>query len=1452
MRCRDSQVGWRPVRSLGCAAVAVVLLYTPTAALATVFDWDNWSGDGSFQTRTNWNPYPDPPNVPGAGDTAVFDGVLAGSGIGNNTVDVADGTAILDMSVIDTAFVNLTIGDGTTGSRFDLDQTTGNSLVVGDSSGDMATLNLLGGWLDTYDTWIGGRAVFNVIGEGSYWDSTSVLISGDTVTETAAIGLAQHAQIMTSGSLDIGSDTGSGRVVVDSQGLGPTTSWTVTGSVDVGPSSTSGFNFGQLTLQQGGRMQVYTLNVHGADVTSTVTVKSGGDMHVSGLLQIGPYGNLELFDASSTITTGDIDNDGGTLNWTGGTLHIAEGTLLIDDSADADLEIASLTVGSGMTLQATSTSSDPPGLRIGGTGTGSLSIQGGGVVESFHASIGDSTGSHGTCTVNGGGSRLDAMEDLFVGYFGNAVGRLDIQAAGHAEANSVLIGRANTADGIVVVDGSGSTLTSTAVLAVGGFIDDTGVTSVAAGGTGSLTVQNGASVDVYRTLIVFSDSSLAVSGTSELIANHLRLEPGASFSDAAGTTVRVNQLTGFGHATFNGNLQIGHAAGVGGSGSHTVGAGESLNVQRYLTVGYDARGTLDITDGGTVVSCWSSIAGLAGSGGSSVSVNGAGSRWDILDALYVGGSSGGPGGAGLLAVENNGWVDIGDSLKIFGGSGVHVGGATSSGTVTVGDTLRIEPGGTLEVETGGNLYADSIDFSGGGDLVTTGANSTVYVNAVSGLGSTWTINGNLGIGWPGGGGAGALALGSGQTLGVTSVLYLGENAPGTLTVGPGALAEIRQVRIATGGGTGSLDVTGGNMEVFDLLQIGPGGTLQLLSPASTTITGDIDNNGGTFTWTGGTLHITDGRLRIDDSTFADLDLASLTIGSGMTLKITATQANPPGLSVGNIGTGELSIYDGGGVESYCAAIGEGAGSHGTCTVNGGASRLDVTEDLHVGYTYNAIGRLEIQAGGHAEGNSISLGESASADGTVVVDGPNSTLTSTAVLAVGGIIGDDGVTGAAAGGTGQLTVQDGASVDVYRTLIVFGGSSLALSAGVGGSGTTVVANHLWLEPGASFSDMSGCVIRVNQLTGFGDHPAFNGNLQIGHAAGISGQGSHAVGAGQSLDVGAALVVGKDAQGELIITDGGTVESGRSFIAGEGGSWGSFVLVDGPASRWDIWGDLYIGGDTFGPQDLGSLTIQNGGTVSAAWGVLAWGSGRVFLDQGTLVADTTSFALRLAGGQLIGRGTIEGNVSSDGLVIPDDPSGNIGHLAITGDYTQGDGALLIDIGGATPDKYDQLLIGGAATLDGVLEVLLVGLEGGPTYEPVAGDAFTLLDCDGGISGCFDSMNLPSLAEHLRWNTDALCTSGVLSVTWLTLPGDANLDGYVNELDAQTLAGHWGQAGGWTEGDFDDDGVVGPRDASIMAAHWGYGTSESTAVPEPGVLVTLLGMAWLTLLWRRQRKL
>ncbi|HBO42512.1 MAG TPA: hypothetical protein DD670_00965 [Planctomycetaceae bacterium] len=88
-------------------------------------------------------------------------------------------------------------------------------------------------------------------------------------------------------------------------------------------------------------------------------------------------------------------------------------------------------------------------------------------------------------------------------------------------------------------------------------------------------------------------------------------------------------------------------------------------------------------------------------------------------------------------------------------------------------------------------------------------------------------------------------------------------------------------------------------------------------------------------------------------------------------------------------------------------------------------------------------------------------------------------------------------------------------------------------------------------------------------------------------------------------------------------------------------------------------------------------------------------------------------------------------------------------------------------------------------------------------------------------------------------------------LQIPGDATGDQIVDDADAKRLASNWGVGSATREmGDFNGDGIVGAADAAILAANWGYGVvAETTAVPEPGAMVLVVGAMFVVLLGRRR---
>lgn len=89
---------------------------------------------------------------------------------------------------------------------------------------------------------------------------------------------------------------------------------------------------------------------------------------------------------------------------------------------------------------------------------------------------------------------------------------------------------------------------------------------------------------------------------------------------------------------------------------------------------------------------------------------------------------------------------------------------------------------------------------------------------------------------------------------------------------------------------------------------------------------------------------------------------------------------------------------------------------------------------------------------------------------------------------------------------------------------------------------------------------------------------------------------------------------------------------------------------------------------------------------------------------------------------------------------------------------------------------------------------------------------------------------------------------------LPGDANMDGAVDRLDASILSRHFGVENGalWGDGDFNADGRVGLTDLAILSR--GLSSPDTAdffaaAVPEPGS-VTLAILAAVTIFARRGR--
>src|SRR5262249_24425079 len=81
------------------------------------------------------------------------------------------------------------------------------------------------------------------------------------------------------------------------------------------------------------------------------------------------------------------------------------------------------------------------------------------------------------------------------------------------------------------------------------------------------------------------------------------------------------------------------------------------------------------------------------------------------------------------------------------------------------------------------------------------------------------------------------------------------------------------------------------------------------------------------------------------------------------------------------------------------------------------------------------------------------------------------------------------------------------------------------------------------------------------------------------------------------------------------------------------------------------------------------------------------------------------------------------------------------------------LIMEVGGTTPgNSFDRIQATGSLTLSGTLQLVLIS-----GFSLAAGNTFDILDW-GTLSGTFATLQLPTLAGGLVWNTSQLYTAGV----------------------------------------------------------------------------------------------
>ncbi len=232
-----------------------------------------------------------------------------------------------------------------------------------------------------------------------------------------------------------------------------------------------------------------------------------------------------------------------------------------------------------------------------------------------------------------------------------------------------------------------------------------------------------------------------------------------------------------------------------------------------------------------------------------------------------------------------------------------------------------------------------------------------------------------------------------------------------------------------------------------------------------------------------------------------------------------------------------------------------------------------------------------------------------------------------------IVGETGTGGA-------LTIDNGGTVTTSGTIagsVLIGdqsGSSGTITLGNGGVGTASLTNNGPAGYPGNFYVGYGGSGTLNVNAG-GTLSGFDG-MTLGVLTGSSGAVTVDAGSLDVSNTGGGMTIGSKGLGTLTVENGGIVTAGNfAVIADSAGSNGSSAMVTGTGSTWNIGG----GGLIVGDGDNGSLTIASGGTVSLASGTPqiyvgdnnagTSGAGTLTVDGGTLSSAEASIGIGVIG-------------------------------------------------------------------------------------------------------------------------------------------------------------------------------------------------------------------------------
>ncbi len=344
-------------------------------------------------------------------------------------------------------------------------------------------------------------------------------------------------------------------------------------------------------------------------------------------------------------------------------------------------------------------------------------------------------------------------------------------------------------------------------------------------------------------------------------------------------------------------------------------------------------------------------------------------------------------------------------------------------------------------------------------------------------------------------------------------------------------------------------------------------------------------------------------------------------------------------------------------------------------------------------------------------------------------------------------------------SGQLNLMGGISSGRFQTaagaVLWFWGGTHTLSTGASFTGPGSVRLYQgasapqWLVNGnASATELelgtNGTIGGIGAL-GIGSALFWTNGI-------IQGSGSLSISPGATLNIGgsAAKTLSQrtiNNQGTILLHDQATVTCGTGATLNNLAGGTLDIQTDAALTFSNASPMLVINNAGRFVKSAGTQTsliaagLNNSGTIEVNAGTLqfqgSWSqtAGSTTVGAGTVLGATL---LNIGGGILSGTGTIQAAVVNSGGATPGGVPGILS-LGSGQNYQQtANGTLWIELGGYSPGtQYDQLVVGGSASLAGTLRLRLIN-----GFVPHPGDQFQILTC-ASQTGRFSQINPPSVS-------------------------------------------------------------------------------------------------------------